>query len=44
MVTMNSLKPIILIVDDVPDNLDILYEVLKEDYEIAAAKKWSESY
>lgn len=35
---MNSLKPIILIVDDVPDNLDILYEVLKEDYEIAAAK------
>jgi len=34
---MNREKPLILIVDDVPDNLEILYEVLKNDYEITAA-------
>lgn len=35
---MNRAKSLILIVDDVPDNLDILFEVLHDDYEVAAAK------
>ncbi len=31
-------KPTILIIDDIPENLEILMEVLKDDYRIFAAK------
>jgi CheY-like chemotaxis protein len=35
---MNSWKkPLILAVDDTPSNIDILYKILKDDYEFAAA-------
>lgn len=31
-------KPTILIIDDIPENLEILMEILKDDYRIFAAK------
>jgi putative two-component system response regulator len=34
----NSVKPLILIVDDVPDNLAVLHHLLREKYRVRIAK------
>ena len=43
MIETHHKKPIILIVDDVVDNIDVLHELLAQEYKIKASKNKEES-
>lgn len=37
MYAMSSSKPILLVIDDIPENLTLMYQLLKDDYRVKGA-------
>lgn len=40
MFDVSSSKPTLLVIDDIPENLTLMYQLLKEDYKVKGATRY----